>query len=68
MMLLILKPTKVYLYYEFASYSPFYCFTHFFYAGLDPKTPMKAVFEQFGLDQNTQDFTGHAVALYRDDK
>jgi len=42
----------------------------------DPKTwkdfdpshqNMKALYEKFGLDVNTQDFTGHALALYRDD-
>jgi Rab GDP dissociation inhibitor len=36
--------------------------------GIQPTTPMKAVFEKFGLDQNTQDFTGHALALHRDDQ
>jgi Rab GDP dissociation inhibitor len=25
------------------------------------------VYEKFGLDENTADFTGHALALYRDD-
>lgn len=42
----------------------------------DPKTwkdfdPMasntQALYLKFGLDKNTQDFTGHALALYRDD-
>ncbi|XP_063702069.1 rab GDP dissociation inhibitor alpha [Culicoides brevitarsis] len=34
----------------------------------DPTTQnMKALYEKFGLDVNTQDFTGHALALYRDD-
>lgn len=42
----------------------------------DPKTwkdfdPTKAtaqmLYDKFGLDKNTQDFTGHALALYRDD-
>uniref|UniRef100_U5EKB8 Rab GDP dissociation inhibitor n=1 Tax=Corethrella appendiculata TaxID=1370023 RepID=U5EKB8_9DIPT len=42
----------------------------------DPKTwkdfdpsqnPMQALYDKFGLDKNTQDFTGHALALYRDD-
>jgi len=28
-------------------------------------TPMKIVYDKFGLDPNTQDFTGHALALYR---
>ncbi|CAG0885934.1 unnamed protein product, partial [Cyprideis torosa] len=36
---------------------------------MDPKTtPMATVYTKFGLDQNTQDFTGHALALYRDDE
>lgn len=36
---------------------------------IDPySTPMSAVFEKFGLDQNTQDFSGHAVALYLNDE
>nr|QBH73825.1 rab gdp-dissociation inhibitor [Isotomurus palustris] len=26
------------------------------------------LYEKFGLDANTQDFTGHAIALYRDDE
>ncbi|KAF7282666.1 GDP dissociation inhibitor [Rhynchophorus ferrugineus] len=43
----------------------------------DPKTwkdfdartqNMTALYEKFGLDKNTQDFTGHALALYRDDE
>jgi Rab GDP dissociation inhibitor len=43
----------------------------------DPKTwkgfdarvePMSALYEKFGLDSNTQDFTGHALALHRDDE
>lgn len=29
---------------------------------------MKQCFSKFGLDQNTIDFVGHALALYRDDK
>ncbi|KAK9870969.1 hypothetical protein WA026_009930 [Henosepilachna vigintioctopunctata] len=34
----------------------------------DPTTQnMTALYEKFGLDKNTQDFTGHALALYRDD-
>ena len=28
---------------------------------------MQELYEKFGLDKNTQDFTGHALALYRDD-
>eukprot|EP00047_Mylnosiga_fluctuans_P001463 m.220493 g.220493 ORF g.220493 m.220493 type:complete len:445 (+) comp10387_c0_seq1:58-1392(+) len=36
--------------------------------GYDPaKDTMAVVFEKFGLDNNTADFTGHALALYRDD-
>jgi len=36
--------------------------------GYDPhKMTMAEVFEKFGLDNNTADFTGHALALYRDD-
>jgi Rab GDP dissociation inhibitor len=33
---------------------------------MDPqKTNMQQVYDKFGLDKNTQDFTGHALALYR---
>lgn len=36
--------------------------------GVDPnKTPMQDVYKKFELDDNTADFTGHALALYRDD-
>ncbi|KAI6198301.1 Rab GDP dissociation inhibitor [Aphelenchoides fujianensis] len=36
---------------------------------LDPKSAtMQQVYEKFGLDENTADFTGHALALYRDDQ
>ena len=35
----------------------------------DPtKSNMQALYDKFGLDKNTQDFTGHALALYRDDE
>lgn len=35
----------------------------------DPTTAnMQALYDKFGLDKNTQDFTGHALALYRDDE
>ncbi|XP_056648483.1 rab GDP dissociation inhibitor alpha [Diorhabda carinulata] len=35
----------------------------------DPNTQnMQALYEKFGLDKNTQDFTGHALALHRDDE
>jgi Rab GDP dissociation inhibitor len=34
--------------------------------GFDPfKNPMSALYSKFNLDKNTQDFTGHALALYR---
>ena len=36
--------------------------------GVLPETLMEDVFERFGLDQNTIDFIGHALALYRDDE
>ena len=34
---------------------------------LPDSTTMAEVYESFGLDQNTIDFTGHALALYLDD-
>uniref|UniRef100_T1J355 Rab GDP dissociation inhibitor n=1 Tax=Strigamia maritima TaxID=126957 RepID=T1J355_STRMM len=35
---------------------------------MDPKTThMEDVYNKFGLDKDTCDFTGHALALYRDD-
>ncbi|XP_037958287.1 rab GDP dissociation inhibitor beta [Teleopsis dalmanni] len=35
----------------------------------DPtKATMQALYDKFGLDKNTQDFTGHALALFRDDE
>jgi len=35
---------------------------------LDPNTTTtQQLYDKFGLDKNTQDFTGHALALYRDD-
>lgn len=35
----------------------------------DPSTQnMQGLYDKFGLDKNTQDFTGHALALYRDDE
>lgn len=34
--------------------------------GFDPfKNNMSALYNKFSLDKNTQDFTGHALALYR---
>jgi Rab GDP dissociation inhibitor len=36
--------------------------------GFDPNSgTMSQCYEKFGLDENTADFTGHALALYRDD-
>lgn len=36
---------------------------------IDPKTMTAAMmYEKFGLDNDTADFTGHALALYRDDE
>lgn len=36
---------------------------------IDPKrSTILELYEKFGLDKNTQDFTGHALALYRDDE
>jgi len=36
---------------------------------IDPhKTSMSEVYKKFGLDENTSDFVGHALALHRDDK
>lgn len=32
--------------------------------GMDPTKPMQKVYEDFGLDGNTQDFVGHALALH----
>ena len=35
--------------------------------GVAPNAPMQAVYDKFGVDRNTIDFTGHAVALHRTD-
>ena len=36
---------------------------------VDPKTTTTdEVYKKFGLDENTCDFVGHALALYRDDE
>lgn len=35
--------------------------------GVNPATPMSQVFQKFSLDENLRDFTGHAMALYRDE-
>ena len=44
------------------------CMFNFSLVDLDPKRTMKECFHKFGLDQNTTDFVGHALALYRDDE
>lgn len=36
--------------------------------GINPGTPMCEVYKHFGLDNNTQDFTGHSLALHRTDE
>jgi Rab GDP dissociation inhibitor len=37
--------------------------------GIDlDKHTMKTVYEKFGLEPGTQDFIGHAMALYLDDE
>jgi RAB protein geranylgeranyltransferase component A len=37
--------------------------------GIDlDKHSMKTVYEKFGLEPGTQDFIGHAMALYLDDE
>uniref|UniRef100_A0AC35U633 Rab GDP dissociation inhibitor n=1 Tax=Rhabditophanes sp. KR3021 TaxID=114890 RepID=A0AC35U633_9BILA len=39
------------------------------YEETDPKKDtMQGIYEKFGLDENTADFTGHALALWRDDE
>lgn len=35
---------------------------------ISPNTRMIDAFKKFGLDQETIDFTGHALALYSDDE
>lgn len=37
------------------------------FQGNDPNGPMKAIYDKFGLDKDTIDFTGHAMALYLND-
>ncbi len=37
------------------------------YGGYDPKAPFKDLVAQFGLETNTIDFIGHAVALFTND-
>jgi Rab GDP dissociation inhibitor len=36
--------------------------------GVEPTMTAAGLYEKFGLDAGTQDFTGHALALYRNDK
>ncbi len=39
------------------------------FAGVNlDKDSMKSVYEKFGLEPGTQDFIGHAMALYLDDE
>jgi Rab GDP dissociation inhibitor len=38
------------------------------YQGNDPNGPISEVYKKFGLDENTVDFTGHAMALYLNDE
>merc|ERR1719495_2997884 len=35
---------------------------------MNPKSTMDEVYKKFGLDENTCDFTGHALGLYLDDR
>ena len=32
------------------------------------QTTMQQVYDSFGVDKNTIDFTGHAIALFRDEE
>lgn len=42
---------------------------HLVPSGIDlDKDSMKTVYEKFGLEPGTQDFIGHAMALYLDDE
>lgn len=34
---------------------------------MTPQTPMADVYKAYGLDENSQDFVGHALALHRDE-
>ena len=37
--------------------------------GIDPeKNSIKDLYDKFGLDKNTVDFTGHALSLYLNDE
>jgi Rab GDP dissociation inhibitor len=43
--------------------------TLIWFSGIDlDKDSMKIVYEKFGLEPGTQDFIGHAMALYLDDE
>ena len=44
------------------------CISVFLCSDVNPSMLMSDVFKKFGLDANTADFTGHAIALYRDDQ
>lgn len=45
------------------------CRLHWAFLGVDlDKDSMKSVYETFGLEPGTQDFIGHAMALYLDDE
>ena len=37
------------------------------YQGVAPEKPAKVMFDKFGLEPNTIDFVGHAVALYTEE-
>lgn len=43
-------------------------FMHLLSIGCPPEINMLDAFKKFGLDSNTQEFVGHAMCLYRDDK
>ena len=49
-------------------HSAFIFFVHFLAVDLAPETLMSVCFQKFGLDTNTTDFIGHALALHRDDE
>lgn len=45
------------------------CALRLTFIGVDlDKDSMKSVYERFGLEPGTQDFIGHAMALYLDDE
>lgn len=50
----------------FGSYG---CYMYLFSPGINlDRDSMKTVYEKFGLEPGTQDFIGHAMALYLDDE